>query len=89
MGVLYYYICEDCKQYLDAGKVRPPPPQRPDILETDLKVFPSSFTWFLWNHTGHKINYTTDCDDDCYEKLAYLTEVEIGEKCPIVKENLK
>lgn len=40
MGVLYYYICETCKQYLDAGKVSPPLMQRPDVLETKLEVFP-------------------------------------------------
>lgn len=82
MGVEYYIVCRQCKQYIDMHKAyalnillgRETPP--PDVGSLSGSYWEARGVWFLWNHRGHEgIELMSDANDEWFEVSPYLNEV--------------
>lgn len=85
MGVEYYIVCNECKEYIECHKcyelsillekITPPVG-----YETDPKTWNYYWVargvWFMWKHRGHKdIEIENDCYEGWYDKEPFLKEV--------------
>lgn len=90
MGVEYYVVCQQCKEYIDLHKAyafsgvvdKERPPVAAECKETGFNEFElrggyweSRGLWFLWAHRGHAgIELHSDSDDLWHDMEPHLTE---------------
>ncbi len=85
MGVEYYLVCKQCKEYIDLHKAyefsrtitrQRPEPGKPNDDYTRGGYWESRGVWFLWKHRSHSdVEMHTDVQDDWYDLEPYLKEV--------------
>jgi hypothetical protein len=85
MGVEYYLVCGECKEYIDLHKayefssvIRNATPLAglPDDFVLRGGYWESRGLWFLWKHRGHKnIDLWSDTNDDWFDLEPNLKEV--------------
>ena len=82
MGVEYYLVCQECKEWIDLHKAYKffswvenwRPPKGGDF--TFNNYWDGRAVWFMWKHKEHKgIEVWTDCNDEWWNLRPYLTEV--------------
>ena len=84
MGVEYYVVCKDCKEYIDihkcesftnsmSGELPPSPKDEPGRLSGSW--WEKRGVWFTWRHRRHDIELRSDHDDDWFNDKPYLKEV--------------
>ena len=84
MGVEYYLICGECKEYIDLHKIRSfyniataeKPPLPSDYVNSELYYWEARAVWFLYKHRSHKdVEFLNDAGERFYELEPYLKEV--------------
>lgn len=85
MGVEFYIICDQCKEYIDLHKAyafssilnseRPPIGDENSFM-LNGGYWESRGLWFLWKHNNHGgVKIESDENDEWYNYEPYLTEV--------------